>query len=429
MAECTLAPTEAKAKAFAACLNESCHCITVDERALHDAVASAAGDPDFYAQHVRARPHLVSTTAVFLARRDMAAMQDTVAAVEAVARLPQYRELALARAPESAQAFFGQTGAFMGYDFHIGDDGPKLIEINTNAGGAFIAALAARAQSACCPAVLRAGAQYDHAAFEHAVVVQFEAEWRAQFGDAPLRRIAIVDDAPEAQYLHPEFVLAARLLQRRGYDARIVDAMALRYEGGVLGDAHGPSDLVYNRLTDFSLDDPAHAALRAAYLDGAVALTPTPRNHALFADKRNLVVLSDEALLRTWNVPVDHRRRLAQSLRAELVCAHNADALWKRRRDLFFKPAAGYGGKAVYRGDKLTRGAWRTVVSGGYVAQDYAPASERTVLVDGAPQRLKLDVRLYTYAGAPLLAAARLYRGQTTNFRTPGGGFAPVTVL
>jgi hypothetical protein len=68
-------------------------------------------------------------------------------------------------------------------------------------------------------------------------------------------------------------------------------------------------------------------------------------------------------------------------------------------------------------------------VSGGYVAQDYAPASERTVLVDGAPQRLKLDVRLYTYAGAPLLAAARLYRGQTTNFRTPGGGFAPVTVL
>jgi hypothetical protein len=28
-----------------------------------------------------------------------------------------------------------------------------------------------------------------------------------------------------------------------------------------------------------------------------------------------------------------------------------------------------------------------------------------------------------------LLAAARLYRGQTTNFRTPGGGFAPVFVI
>jgi len=38
----------------------------------------------------------------------------------------------------------------------------------------------------------------------------------------------------------------------------------------------------------------------------------------------------------------------------------------------------------------------------------------------------KMDVRLYTYGGRILLAAARLYQGQTTNFRTPGGGFAPV---
>ena len=41
---------------------------------------------------------------------------------------------------------------------------------------------------------------------------------------------------------------------------------------------------------------------------------------------------------------------------------------------------------------------------------------------------LKLDVRLYTYRGAALLCAARVYQGQTTNFRTPGGGFAPVFV-
>jgi hypothetical protein len=38
----------------------------------------------------------------------------------------------------------------------------------------------------------------------------------------------------------------------------------------------------------------------------------------------------------------------------------------------------------------------------------------------------KVDVRLYTYDGRLLLAAARLYQGQTTNFRTEGGGFAPV---
>ena len=31
-----------------------------------------------------------------------------------------------------------------------GEDGPRLIEVNTNAGGAFLNALLARAQHACC---------------------------------------------------------------------------------------------------------------------------------------------------------------------------------------------------------------------------------------------------------------------------------------
>ena len=46
--------------------------------------------------------------------------------------------------------------------------------------------------------------------------------------------------------------------------------------------------------------------------------------------------------------------------------------------------------------------------------------------IDGERVTRKLDVRLYTYNSALILAAARLYQGQTTNFRTRGGGFAPV---
>jgi hypothetical protein len=36
-----------------------------------------------------------------------------------------------------------------------------------------------------------------------------------------------------------------------------------------------------------------------------------------------------------------------------------------------------------------------------------------------------------TYSKTELMicVAARLYQGQTTNFRTPGGGFSPVVVL
>jgi len=86
----------------------------------------------------------------------------------------------------------------------------------------------------------------------------------------------------------------------------------------------------------------------------------------------------------------------------------------------------GYGSKAVYRGDKITRGVFDEITNGEYVAQAFAPPSERMMRVEGEAASRKVDVRIYAYAGKALLAVARLYQGQTTNFRTPGGGFAPV---
>ncbi|CAN1723706.1 protein of unknown function [Hyphomicrobium sp. 1Nfss2.1] len=43
-------------------------------------------------------------------------------------------------------------------------------------------------------------------------------------------------------------------------------------------------DLFYNRLTDFSLDEPAHAALRTAYLSDDVVVTPNRLAAARAAD-------------------------------------------------------------------------------------------------------------------------------------------------
>ena len=112
-----------------------------------------------------------------------------------------------------------------------------------------------------------------------------------------------------------------------------------------------------------------------------------------------------------------------------LVTSQNAQQLWESRKTLFFKPAGGHGGKAVYRGDKVTKGVWADIIRGGYVAQEFAAPSERMIKLDGSLQARKTDVRLYVYDGQILLTAARLYQGQTTNFRTPGGGFAPVFVV
>jgi hypothetical protein len=123
------------------------------------------------------------------------------------------------------------------------------------------------------------------------------------------------------------------------------------------------------------------------------------------------------------------RLRLAGVPRTVLVTPDNADTLWQSRKDMFFKPLSGHGSKAVYRGDKITKGVWTEIARGGFVAQAFAAPGQRMIEIDGAPALRKMDVRLYTYDGRILLAAARLYQGQTTNFRTPGGGFAPVLVI
>jgi hypothetical protein len=66
---------------------------------------------------------------------------------------------------------------------------------------------------------------------------------------------------------------------------------------------------------------------------------------------------------------------------------------------------------------------------GDFIAQALVPPGQRLVNVDGVATDLKFDIRAYTYGGQIQLLAARTYTGQTTNFRTEGGGFSPVVVL
>lgn len=411
-------------------LNRDCFCIDIDPDQVWSIVERAGGGLVPLEVLKSTRPHLFSEAPVFLSAADLAAVQAVVAAIEAVAELPAFQNLVLGWAPEIAKADPGPRGAFMGYDFHLTADGPKLIEVNTNAGGAFLNALLAQAQVACCPqvrALVPAATPLED--FEAAAWRMFEAEWRRQGRAGRPRVVAIIDEQPGEQYLYPEFLLAQAFFERHGVEALIADPNDLRLEGGRLRLGGVAIDMVYNRLVDFSFCQPEHAVIRQAYSIGAAVVTPNPRNHALLADKRNLTVLSDPRRLEELGVPTNPRRLLAGLPDARVVSPENADVLWRGRKSLFFKPANGHAGKAVYRGDKLTRGVWETIVRGGYIAQDFAPPSERHVQVDGEPQPRKMDVRLYTYAGETMLAAARLYQGQTTNFRTPGGGFAPVITL
>jgi hypothetical protein len=410
-------------------LNRECFCVTLDSAALGTALEREIGDAELFASLSRTHPHLFSTAPLFLPRADVEEMLRVVRAIEAATLLPGYREAVLARAPDIARRDHGPRGVFMGYDFHLAADGPKLIEVNTNAGGAYLNALLAKAQRACCEEVETALGRSGAQAFEDAVMRMFLEEWTLQRGTGAPARIAIVDDAPREQYLYPEFLLARQLFLKQGLEAMIVDGRELVYENGRLAADGQALDLIYNRLVDFAFQRNEHAPLRAAYQDSAVVVTPNPRVHALYADKRNLILLSDPDALRAWGLPEEAVADLARIPRTVAVTAQNAGELWAARKKLFFKPDGGHGSKGVYRGDKVTKGVWEDIVRGGYVAQELVPPGERMVRLDGTTEPRKADVRLYIYDGRLLLAAARLYQGQTTNFRTPGGGFAPVFAL
>jgi hypothetical protein len=365
-----------------------------------------------------------SNVAVFVPDSDLNQMLAIVQAIEATAALPEYQRKVLSWAPESAHYNPGQAGAFMGFDFHLGKDGPRLIEINTNAGGAFLNSILARAQSKCCGGSVHASWAEN---FDDAVMAQFISEWRAQRGSGQPERIAIIDDAPTEQHLYPEFILAQKLLSKNGIDTVILSSFDVRYESGSLYCDNQRIDMVYNRLVDFGLEAPEHAALRSAWLEGNAVITPNPHTHAMFADKRNLAVMSDQQNLIDWDLSPEHAELLQNGIPHTVrVTARKAESLWQQRRQWFFKPVAGHGSKGVYRGSKLTKSTFARILESEYVAQAFVAPSERMVVVDAERKMLKVDVRLYTYGGSLLLAAARLYQGQTTNLRTLGGGFAPI---
>ena len=188
-------------------LNHGCMCRTLDVAQLRQELERDPSLQGLASGIATAQPHLFSNSVVFLSQSTYQAIKNAITVIERVMQLPVYQALALKNAPTIAQTSFGPLGAFMGYDFHIDSSqsppkGPQLIEINTNAGGALLNAALARAHRACCTPMSAAMNTYVNLdALEQTFFDMFMNEWRLQRGDSPLRSIAIVDDAPDAQYL------------------------------------------------------------------------------------------------------------------------------------------------------------------------------------------------------------------------------------
>ncbi|BBE50095.1 hypothetical protein OYT1_ch0526 [Ferriphaselus amnicola] len=392
-------------------LNAESRSALIDRAALESQLQQA-GIAELVAERC---PHLYSDVMVFASATQVEQMRAVIAAVERVVSLPGWSAVASSS---------GAQGVFFGYDFHLNADGAHLIEINTNAGGGFLNALLLESQQA--PVLPGTSLAVPHP--EQVFLEMFLNEWRRARGDVPLKTVAIVDEQPESQYLYPEFLLAKAMFERAGITAMIADpsAFELRSDGLYLGAAK--IDLIYNRLTDFSLASTPN--LLEAMSAGRVVLTPHPEAYARYADKRNLARLTDAVALHALGADVADIAMLQAGVPQTLmVKPEMEEQLWAERKQWFFKPNSGYGSKGAYRGDKLTKRVFAEILQGDYVAQRLAVPGERLVPQAEGDAALKYDVRCYVYDGQIQLVAARLYQGQTTNFRTPGGGFGCVRSL
>jgi len=424
-------PPQPLGSRLADALNRDCHCVAVNREALRGRLEAHLKESDLPQQLVNVHSHLFADSPVFIWQRHIDRMAELIRAVETVVRTAGYRDAVLAVAPACAREEHGPRGVFFSYDFHLGEAGPQLIEINTNAGGVLLALYLAAAQQACCAEVMTLlGGKTRFSDAEGDIAAMFTNEWHLQRPGRTLRTVAIVDTDPTAQFLYPEFLLFQSLFERHGIEVVIADPKEFAIRADALWAGERQIDLVYNRLTDFYLESPDSANLLEAYSADLAVFTPSPHHYALYADKRNLTLLADPDRLDTFGLDQQTLDTLTGAVpRAVRVTPANADQLWHDRKQLFFKPATGHGSRGAYRGAKLTRRVWENICQSDYIAQAIVPPSTRQLVIDGEKESLKLDLRCVTYDGEIQQITARLYQGQTTNLRTKGGGLATVFAI
>lgn len=415
-------------------LNRECQCVTLEksvlEEVFHSKILKANG-----AEHLdidALSKSYFSSSAFFLDPKELDAIQTTVSTFQRILKNHSVRKELLREFPERLRKRFSEGGVFLSFDFHLTEEGPKLIEINTNAGGAFLETKLMEAQKECCPEVSEMLPRADEIrAIEDNFLNTFFREWKSSGREGNPKFIAIVDENPTEQFLYPEFILFRDLFLKHGILSEIVSPESLQAdENGSLFYSGIKVDLIYNRLTDFYLDKPENRFLKNAWKEETIVLTPNSLDYALYAKKTNFILWNDPEFLKNSGIDSKDREVLSKAIPfTGFVKNVEPQTLWSERKKFFFKPTCGYGSKAVYRGDKLTKGVFQEIIDADYIYQEIVNPSERILLNEGEKETYKTDLRAYVYREEILLLASRLYQGQTTNFRTPGGGFSPVYVL
>ncbi len=276
-------------------------------------------------------------------------------------------------------------GFMMGFDFHLTQQGPKLIEVNTNAGG--YASLVAT----CPNAAQQTRMKQD---FVNALV----SEYKRACPTGTLKHIVIVDDDITEQWLYPEMQQFAHWLTDAGYKVCLATPQEVTIRQNQVYCQGESVDFVYNRLTDFRLTQDAHAHLRDALIQNLVAASPHPSFYVRTADKR---------LLAHQNHPL---------IPKAYFLSEKSLSEWEPLRKRFvFKPLNGAASKGVYRGDRISLKKLAELPPDDTLVQELTPPP---YAADGT----KYDIRVFTCDNEILGIASRHFSGQVMEMRSEGSG-------
>jgi len=335
-------------------------------------------------------------------RADLGVMLRFARTMQRLAVLPEYASALAPQLPAAARHNPGHASILMGYDFHLTPDGPRLIEINNNAGGLFVGGdWLPQPEWHELPGSL-----------PERLLAMFVPEWR---------RIAIVDESIERQFLYLEMVAYAELLRASGRQVWLCSPEALAPCADGLCIEGAPIDALYNRHCDFYFEQAAMAHVGAAWFAGRPAITPHPQSYGLLGDKRRMIDWWREGFLET--LLSAEEVALVRSIVPEcrLMAEVEREQAWRERERWVFKPGAGFGGKGVALG-RISRQRFEEFDPATTVMQRYVPPSE-VALASG---RYKFDLRLFMHGERLIAIGGRVWQGQATNFRAAGSGWLPL---
>jgi len=348
---------------------------------------------------------LATIEPVKIKTEDFEAMLRFARSIYALKSTPSYLEALSLGLPETAAIQPISASLLMGYDFHLSADGPKLIEINNNAGGLW------EKDDGWIPQCETHEMQGD---LKQRLLSMFDASWQ---------HIAIMDEDIQNQYMYPEMKAFAALLESDGRSVYLVspEDLMLKTEGLYVG--NHKINMIYNRHTDFYLESIALSDIRLAFMAKQIELNPYPRSYALIGDKNRMVDWWKDGFL--IFLPEEEQRFIHQVVpETRLLANYDHDQAWATRKQWVFKPAARHGGKGVLMGKSMSKKRFAALEVGTTVMQQLVPASQ-IIIKD---QSYKFDVRLYMHGRNLIGMSGRAWNGQITNFREAGSGWVSISL-